>query len=115
MIVDIYTSLFLLCLITVNLVDLSGFITTVKHWIWKWVFKGKREYRDFDFRPFECSYCMTHHLCVIYALIVGAFTLEVYLYILILAFLTPIFKDILTLIKDVMTKIIDELYRVLNI
>ncbi len=112
---DIYLTLFILCLIVVNLVDLSGFIDTLKRWIWKWVFNGKKEYRDFDFRPFECSYCMTHHVCVLWALFTGQFTVLVYLYILFLSYLTPIFKDIILFIRDLLIKIIDELYYIFKL
>lgn len=107
---DVYLALFLLTLIVVSLVDLSGFVDTVKHWIWKWVWKNKRPYQDFDFRPFQCSYCMSHHVGVIYLLIVGKFTIITYFFLLFLAFMTPVFKDLMYLVKDFIAKMIDAIY-----
>ena len=107
---NIYLALFVLTTIVVNLVDLSGVVDTVKHWIWKWVWKEKRPYQDFPFKPFSCSYCMTHHLGVIYLLIVGQFSLLAYAYLLCLSFLTPVIKDVLYLLRDFITKMIETIY-----
>lgn len=112
---NIYLALLLIALAIVNLVDLSGFVDTVKHWVWKWVFKDKRPYQDFDFRPFQCSYCMTHHIGLIYILCVGELSLATYAYLLFLAFLTPVFKDILILFKDICIKVIDTIYYYLGL
>lgn len=106
----IYTELSLIAFIIVNIVDLSGFIDTLKHWIWNFAYKNKREYKDFDFRPFECSYCSLHHTGVIYLLIVGEFSLLTYSYLLFLCLMTPIIKDILMLAKAFIQKIIDTIY-----
>ena len=112
---DIYLNLFLLAVIVVNIVDLSGFIDTLKHWIWKWVFKGQKEYRDFDFRPFECSYCSLHHVGLIYMLVVGEFSLLSYTYLLLLCVLTPVIKDLILTIRDIIQKIIDTVYLYLDL
>ena len=102
-------TLLLITVVVVNLVDISGFIDTLKHWIWKWVFKGKKEYKDFDFRPFSCSYCMTHWVGLIYLLFVG-WSLEAYALLLILCMLTPIIQDILMIVRDFISKIIETIY-----
>ena len=107
---DAYTGLLLITVVVVNLVDLSGFVDTVKHWIWDFTYKKKREYRNFDFRPFQCSYCMTHHVGVIYLLIVGELSLLTYAFLLWLCLMTPVIKDILMLIKAFCSKIIDVIY-----
>ena len=60
--------LLLIAICVVILVDLSGFIETIKHWIWDFTYKKKREYRDFDFRPFSCSFCMTHWASNVYVI-----------------------------------------------
>ena len=44
-------TLFLIAVCTVIVIDLSGFIDTLKHWVWKWAFKGKKEYQDFSLKP----------------------------------------------------------------
>jgi len=102
-------NLFLICLILVFIVDISGFVDTVKRWIWRWVFDGKKEYRDFDFRPWECSMCMSTWVGIIYILITG-FSWGMLAYVMMLAFLTPVFKDALIFVKDLLIEIINELY-----
>ena len=110
-----YIILLLIAITVVNIVDLSGFIDTVKHWIWRWVWKGKREYKDFDFRPFECSYCMTHHIGLLYLIIAGKWTLLAYAVLLLLCYLTPIIKDIIQLVKDICVRILDMIYSYLSL
>lgn len=112
---NVYLNLFLICLVVVNIVDLSGFIDTLKHWIWKWVWKGKREFRDFDFRPLSCSYCMLHHLGLLYLLIAGKWTLPAYVFLLFLSYLTPIIKDLIQMVKDICIRILDMIYTYLNL
>ena len=112
---NIYLTLFLITVIVVNLIDLSGFIHTLKHWIWKWVWKNKRPYQEFDFRPFECSYCMTHWVGLIYLLISKQWTLPTYTVLLLLCFITPIIKDIILTTKDILQKIIDTIYEYLGL
>lgn len=113
---SVYLVLFLIATIVVNIVDLSGFIQTLKHWIWRWVFgKNGKSYQDFPFKPFECSYCSTHHIGVIYLLIVGQFSILTYAYLVFLAFMTPLIKDILVLIRDFVTKMIEVIYEYFNL
>lgn len=111
---DTYLVLLLIAVVTVNLVDLSGFIDTLKRWIWKWVWKKGKPYQDFDFRPFQCSYCMTHHIGLIYLLIAG-WTLPSYAWLLVLCFLTPVIKDAILTIRAALQKIIDTVWWYLNL
>lgn len=103
-------NLLLITLILVYVIDITGFVDTVKHWIWKWVFKGKnKEYRDFDFRPFSCSLCSSWWAGIIYLCFTG-FTWEMVAYVACLSYLTPVFKDALLFVKDLLIKIINDLY-----
>lgn len=106
--------LLIIQIIIVNLVDLSGFVDTVKHWLYGWLWKG-RPYRDFEFKPWSCDYCMTHHIGLIYLLITGQLTLLTYMLLLILSYIAPITRDILILIKDTLIKIIDLIYKILHL
>lgn len=106
-------NLLLICLILVFIIDISGFVDTVKHWIWKWLYKTK-EYRDFNLKPFDCSLCATWWSGLIYLCFTGL-SWEMVAYVALLAYLTPIFKDIILFIKDLMIKIIDELYYIFKV
>ena len=102
-------NLFLIQAIVVSLVDLSGFVDTVKHWVYKWLWPN-RPYRDFDFKPWSCDYCMTHHIGLLYLLIVGKWSLLAYAILLALCFFAPLLKDIFIFVKDLITKLLDLLY-----
>lgn len=102
--------LFLICCIVVNIVDISGFTVSMKGWICKVLNRPQQEY---SIKPFDCSYCMTHHLGLIWLLIKG-FSLEYYCFLLLLCCFTPVIKDIMILMKDVMSMLIDKIYFLLN-
>lgn len=105
----------ILCIATiiVFIVDLSGFQDTVKRWIWRWL-KGDLPYRDFEMRIPFCSMCMTHHICVIYALICGQFTLPIWLFICCVAFLTRQIKGLLQVVSDMLIKAENKIYDILD-
>lgn len=103
--------LLLICCIVVNIVDISGFMDTVKGWICKVLNRPQQEY---SIKPFDCSYCMTHHIGLLWMLIGGGFSLGNYAFLLILCCFTPVIKDIIILIKDIMSMLIDKIYFLLN-
>lgn len=106
--------LLLITIVVVNLIDLSGFITTLKHWIWRWL-HGNKPYVDFDFRPFECSYCMTHWTGLLYLIIAGKWSIALYAYLLVLCYMTPVIKSIIELVRDFISSIIDGIYDVFHL
>ena len=105
----------LICIavIVVFIVDLSGFQDTVKRWIWRWL-KGNLPYRDFEMRIPFCSLCMTHHICLLYALICGQFSLLIWLFICLLSFFTPQIKGVLRVVSDMMIKAENKIYDILD-
>lgn len=104
-----FFNLLLITLIVVHLIDLSGFIQTIKRTILKLL---GRPPQDFSLKPFDCSYCMTHHISVIYLLCIHQFTLINYVIVLSLAFMTPVIKDLMIYLKDLLTVFVDWLYRI---
>lgn len=103
----VITDLILIGIITVILIDLSGFITQIKKWICKFL---KKPYQDFTLKPIDCSFCMTHHLGLIYLLLTKELTLITYTFLLLIAFSTPIIKDLFVLFKDLMGRLMDGIY-----
>lgn len=105
--------LVLLQVIVVFLIDLSGGITSIKHAIWKWL-KPHHAYRDFEFKPFECSLCMMFWTGLIFLLITHNFTLPYIAIVSVLSFLTTVTKSALITIREIMNyilrKIDDTLY-----
>lgn len=104
-----FFNLLLITLAVVHLIDLSGFIQTIKRTILKML---GRPPQDFSLKPFDCSYCMTHHVSVIYLLCINQFTLINYVIVLSLAFMTPVIKDLMIYLKDLLTAFVDWLYRI---
>ena len=92
-------NLLLLQLIIVFIVDLSGVMTHIKRWIWRWL-KKDRPYKDFPFKPFDCSLCSTWWAGLIYLLITHSFTIPYIGYVALLAFLASTAATLLQLIKD---------------
>lgn len=105
----------LLCIaaIVVFVIDLSGFVDSVKMRYWKWLFKDK-PYREFSLKPFDCSLCMTHHICLLYAIISGSFSLPIWAFICGLSFLTPQIKGLLRLVSDIWIKAENKIYDILD-
>ena len=95
----ILLKLLIIQLIIVFIVDLSGVMEHIKRWIWKWL-KGDKPYKDFEFKPFGCSLCMTFWVGLIYLLITHSFTIPYIAYVCLLAFLASTAASVLQLIKD---------------
>lgn len=111
----VYYTLLAITIVVVNLIDISGFVDEMKRFVWKWLYKGKREYRPFTFKPFDCSYCMTHWTGLFYLLLSGNITIWSYMALLLLCFLTPIIADCQRLVLDILTKGISLIYKILKI
>ena len=99
-------NLIILQLIVVFIVDLSGVMTHIKKGIWKWL-KGKdKPYKEFSFKPFDCSLCSVWWTGLIYLLITHSFTIPYIAYVALLAFLASTAATALLLIKDALDYIL---------
>lgn len=108
--IETLTILIFIQIALVMLIDISGFIDFVKKKIWERTYPG-HAYRDFEFKPFGCSFCMTHHIGLLYLIFAGKFTLMLYVLLLLLAYFTTTTKNILILVKDFIDGIIYKLQR----
>lgn len=106
----------LLCiqLICVLVIDISGFIDSIKYGISKILTKGKIQSTDYRLKPFDCSLCMTFWVGLIYIICMGQFSLFLLAYILLLGIMTPIIKDIIILLKDICIFGINKIYDLIN-
>ena len=106
----------LLCiqLICVLIIDISGFIDSVKFGISKWLTKGKFPKADYRIKPFDCSLCATWWTGLIYIICTGQFSIFLVAYLLFLAVMTPVAKDIIILIKDICIFIINKIYDIIQ-
>lgn len=102
----------LLCiqLICVLIIDISGFTDSVKWGVSKWLTKGKIPTTNYSLKPVDCSLCMTWWSCLIYMICIGQLSVFLLAYILFLAIMTPVAKDIIILIRDIFIKLINKFY-----
>ena len=96
--------LILVALVTIYIVDLSGFTETLLKVIS--AYKGRK---ITELKPFSCSLCMVWWVCLIYAVIVGNLTIPVVALIALLSLLSVPFGQLLILIREAFLKVITKL------
>ena len=94
----------LVALVTIYIVDLSGFTETLLKVIS--AYKGRK---ITELKPFSCSMCMVWWVCLIYAVIVGNLTIPVVALIALLSLLSVPFGQLLILIREAFLKVITKL------
>ena len=98
------TDLFSILIICVLVIDISGFVHSIKVAIGKYL---KISPNSFRIKPFDCSFCMTFWVSVIYLLVVGRFTLVNIAIALLLCCLTTPLKNLVMSVRDKLTKWMD--------
>ena len=98
------TDLFSILIISVLVIDISGFVHSIKVAIGKYL---KISPNSFRIKPFDCSFCMTFWASVIYLLVVGRFTLLNIAIVLLLCCLTTPLKNLVMSVRDKLTKWMD--------
>ena len=98
----------LVALVTIYIVDLSGFTETLLKVIS--AYKGRK---ITELKPFSCSLCMVWWVCLIYAVIVGNLTIPVVALIALLSLLSVPCGKLLILIREAFLKVINKLMNML--
>ena len=98
------TDLFSILIISVIVIDISGFIHSIKAAIGKFLGISPNGFR---IKPFDCSFCMTFWVSLIYLLVVGRFTLLNIAIVLLLCCLTTPMKNLVMSVRDKLTKWMD--------
>ena len=96
--------LVLVALITIYVVDLSGFTDT---WLkFLSAYKGRK---ITELKPFSCSLCMVWWVCLAYLVITSQLTLSLVAFTALLSFLSIPMGQILVLLREVMLHLINKL------
>lgn len=103
-ILSFVTDLFSILIICVLVIDISGFVHSIKVAIGKYL---KISPNSFRIKPFDCSFCMTFWVSLIYLLAVGRFTLVNIAIVLLLCCLTTPLKNLVMSVRDKLTKWMD--------
>ena len=98
------TDLFSILIISVIVIDISGFVHSIKAAIGKFLGISPNSFR---IKPFDCSFCMTFWISLIYLLVVGRFTLLNIAIVLLLCCLTTPLKNLVMSVRDKLTKWMD--------
>ena len=98
------TDLFSILIISVIVIDISGFVHSIKVAIGKYLGISPNSFR---IKPFDCSFCMTFWVSMIYLLVVGRFSLVNIAIVLLLCCLTTPLKNLIMSVRDKLTKWMD--------
>ena len=98
------TDLFSILIISVLVIDISGFVHSIKVAIGKFLGISPNSFR---IKPFDCSFCMTFWVSMIYLLVVGRFSLVNIAIVLLLCCLTTPLKNLIMSVRDKLTKWMD--------
>lgn len=107
-------NILLITLICTIIIDGTDIIDSIKHCIWKLAFKNTKPYKNFPFKPFECSLCMSWWCSLIYLIASHNITLYYIAFALFAAYMTPVFNTLLIFIKEFFAYIFNSLFKWLN-
>lgn len=102
---QIYIDLLLVALITIYVVDISGFTESWRGWCANILHISHLK----PLPPFDCSLCMTWWVCLIYALCVGQISLGTIAFSALLSHLSNPISCALIFIREWITWLIDKL------
>ena len=101
----IYLKLIELAVIVVIIVDISGFIDSIKSFVGKVL-----GINNVNLKPFDCSFCLNFWVSLGYLLITNELSITAVMFALIMSVMTTVIQDIIYLIRDLLGKIISKLY-----
>lgn len=105
---DIYLTLFFIQVILVIITDYSGWTEDLLLPMVKKITGSRVGHLS---KIFTCSFCQMHWIGLIYLIVVGAFSLGNYLYVLLLAVLTPTVLLLIHLTVDFINNLINSIYQ----
>lgn len=101
-------NLFYIAVICVCVIDISGFVNSLKSFITRILTNGKlkNNARCFTLKPFDCSLCMTFWSGLIYLFIVSNVSILNVMILLLISVSTPLIQDFIRTILDLMTRVV---------
>lgn len=101
--------LFLLSVIVVIIIDLSGVVDHFKSFLKRILTGGMMSDPNYSLKPIDCSFCMNLWTGLVYLLITGSVSLWMITYLLLLCVLTPVTGSVIVLIRETLLKILKKL------
>lgn len=100
-------NLLFLSIITCFIVDISGFIDTIKTTLSKILTKNKINTSNFRLRPFDCSLCCVWWICLGYLIYAHIFTIPYIAFVAVLSLCSKNITGILIFWGDLITSVIN--------
>ena len=100
-----YLKLFEITVIVVIIVDISGFIDSIKTFVGKVL-----GINNVSLKPLDCSLCMNFWASMVYLVITNELSITAVMVTLLLSTMTPVIQDLIYLIRDFLGKIISKAY-----
>jgi hypothetical protein len=97
-------NLFYIAVICVCVIDISGFVNSLKSFITRILTNGKLSSSNFTLKPFDCSLCMTFWSGLIYLFVVNNVSILNMMILLLISISTPLIQDVIRTMIDLMTK-----------
>ena len=107
----IVLNLFLISVIWVVILDLSGFSDTLKVWVGKILKLSPQTSQNLDLKPITCSLCMTWWSGLLYLILIHKISFIYLTITLLFSFFTTSTKDFLYLVKDIIDWVINKIGR----
>lgn len=104
-----YIDLFEITVIVVIIVDISGFIDSIKEFIGRVL--GITNVR---LKPFDCSLCLNFWASIVYLIWDGELNLTTVMVSLVLSVMTPTIQDLIYLIRDILGFILLKISKLLK-
>ena len=101
----IYLKLIELTVIVVIIVDISGFVDSIKSLIGKVL-----GINNVNLKPLDCSFCANFWVSLGYLVITNELSITAVMVTLLLSTMTTIIRDAIYLIRDLLGKIISKAY-----
>ena len=99
--------LFEITVIVIIIVDISGFIDSIKAFIGKVL-----HINNVSLKPLDCSFCLNFWASIGYLVITNELTITAIMVTLLLSTMTPIIKDAIYLMRDLIGKAINKIYNI---
>lgn len=109
-----YLNLFLISVIWVVILDLSGFMTYFKAYLGRILKISPQIAQNLSLKPFDCSLCMTWWTGLVYLIIIHKISFLSITFTLLCAFFTTSIKDLIYLVKDFIDWVIIGISKRLN-
>ena len=104
-----YIDLFEITIIVVIIVDISGFIDSIKSFVGKVL-----HINNVKLKPFECSLCMTFWVSMAYLIYANELSITTLMFSLLISVMTPVIQDLIYLIRDILGFILLKISKLLK-